>query len=278
LSGRRAESGDPIHLPALEEDIPHSLVLNYVWATSILVRPRGSGKSSSRAAGEWDLHFPLGPPRSTSPPKRQCRFGRFRICERPDIIGNPVLGKIEANSEPVVNTPPFPNPLQALSAMADETRSAVRHQQLGSVHLQSHGHSWFGRHSAWNAAESAKIESARKCQRLEPAQFGDPGNYLGRCNFGQITARHQSRKFNLDCESSSKNSQSPFLSNGKTPLRSLPVLLCVTVFSRSAKNCAPSQAHAPRRIRDIQSPGPYVCSPASWPASFSRRLFAARSA
>jgi len=173
-----------------DQDIPHSLVLNYVWQVPFFDKSTGFRKVLLKG---WQVNgisvFRSGRPLNICLQNDNAGLGDSGICERPDILGNPILSKSKRTLNEWFNTAAFSEP--APGTFGNGGRNPVRGSGINNWDLSIFKVTdipWFGRHSGWNAAESAKIEfRAEMFNVWNHAQFGDPGTTLGDANFGQIT-------------------------------------------------------------------------------------------
>jgi outer membrane receptor protein involved in Fe transport len=172
------------------QDIPHSLVFNYVWQLPFARRSNGILKVL--AAG-WQINgistFRSGRPVNICLQNDNAGLGDSGICERPDITGNPILDKSKRSLTQWFNTSAFSVP--ALGTFGNGGRNPVRGSGINNWDLSIFkvtDFPWFGRHSGWNTAETAKLEfRAEMFNVWNHPQFSDPGSTLGDADFGQIT-------------------------------------------------------------------------------------------
>jgi hypothetical protein len=173
-----------------DSDIPHSLVMNYVWELPFFKNAEGYKKA---ILGGWQVNgimtFRSGRPVNICLQNDNAGLGDGDICERPDIITNPILGRSKRTIDEYFNVDAFATP--ALGTFGNGGRNPVRGAGINNWDLSIFKVTsipWFGRHSGWNAAESAKIEfRAEMFNVWNHTQFGTPGNILGDSDFGQIT-------------------------------------------------------------------------------------------
>ena len=173
-----------------DQDIPHSLVLNYVWQLPFFDKSTGYKKALLKG---WQLNgisvFRSGRPLNICLQSDNAGLGDSGICERPDITGNPVLSKSKRTLSQWFNTAAFTEP--APGTFGNGGRNPVRGSGINNWDLSIFKVTdipWFGRHSGWNAAESAKIEfRAEMFNVWNHTQYGDPGVTLGDSSFGVIT-------------------------------------------------------------------------------------------
>jgi hypothetical protein len=175
------------------QDIPHSLVLNYIWELPFFSRSTGFRKA---VFGGWQVNgittFRSGRPVDVCLPNDNAGLGDDPtvLCEHPDITGNPILGKSQRTISHFFNTGAFTTP--APGTFGNGGRNPVRGSGINNWDLSIFKVTdipWFGRHSGVNAAESAKIEfRAEMFNVWNHTQFGDPGGTLGDSDFGQITS------------------------------------------------------------------------------------------
>ena len=173
-----------------DQDIPHSLVLNYVW--ELPFARKSSGIVKVLAAG-WQINgistFRSGRPLNICLQNDLAGLGDSGICERPDIIGNPILDKSKRTLNEWFNTSAFAEP--TLGTFGNGGRNPVRGSGINNWDLSVFKVTefpWFGRHSGWNTAENAKLEfRAEMFNAWNHPQFGDPGTTLGDADFGKIT-------------------------------------------------------------------------------------------
>jgi len=192
--GRAAPMQDAFHpereKAVADQDIPHSLVFNYVWQLPFFDKTTGFAKVFLKG---WQVNgisvFRSGRPINVCLQNDNAGLGDSGICERPDIIGNPILDKSKRTLNQWFNTAAFANP--ALGTFGNGGRNPVRGSGINNWDLSIFKVTdipWFGRHSTWNAAESAKIEfRAEMFNVWNHTQFGDPGGTFGDPNFGVIT-------------------------------------------------------------------------------------------
>ena len=192
--GRAAPMQDAFHpereKAVADQDIPHSLVFNYVWQLPFFDKTTGFAKVFLKG---WQVNgisvFRSGRPINVCLQNDNAGLGDSGICERPDIIGNPILDKSKRTLNQWFNTAAFANP--ALGTFGNGGRNPVRGSGINNWDLSIFKVTdipWFGRHSTWNAAESAKIEfRAEMFNVWNHTQYGDPGGTFGDPNFGVIT-------------------------------------------------------------------------------------------
>jgi len=174
-----------------DQDIPHSLVLNYVW--ELPLGRKSTGLVKALTAG-WQINgistFRSGRPLNICLQNDNAGLGDSGICERPDVSGNPNLGRSKRTLNEWFSTAVFSTP--ALGTFGNSGRNTVRGSGINNWDLsifKTTDIPWLGRHSGWNAAEHARIEfRAEMFNVWNHAQFGDPGTTLGDANFGQITS------------------------------------------------------------------------------------------
>jgi len=172
------------------QDIPHSLVFNYVWQLPFFDKTTGFRKVLLKG---WQVNgistFRSGRPLNVCLQNENAGLGDFGICERPDIVANPILDKSKRTLNEWFNTAAFVAP--PLGTFGNGGRNPVRGSGINNWDFSIFKVTdipWFGRHSGWNAAENAKIEfRAEMFNVWNHPQFGDPGTTLGDANFGQIT-------------------------------------------------------------------------------------------
>jgi outer membrane receptor protein involved in Fe transport len=172
------------------QDIPHSLVFNYVWQLPFARKSNGILKVL--AAG-WQINgistFRSGRPVNVCLQNDNAGLGDSGICERPDITGDPVLDKSKRTLSQWFNTSAFSVP--TLGTFGNGGRNPVRGSGINNWDLSVFkvtDFPWFGRHSGWNTAETAKLEfRAEMFNVWNHPQFSDPGSTLGDADFGQIT-------------------------------------------------------------------------------------------
>lgn len=173
-----------------DQDIPHSLVLNYVWQLPFFDKATGFRKVFLKG---WQLNgisvFRSGRPLNICLQNDNAGLGDSGICERPDIVGNPILDKSKRTLGQWFNTAAFAVP--ALGTFGNGGRNPVRGSGINNWDLSIFKVTdvpWFGRHSGWNAGESAKIEfRAEMFNVWNHTQYGDPGTTVGDASFGKIT-------------------------------------------------------------------------------------------
>lgn len=173
-----------------DQDIPHSLVINYVWQLPFFDKSTGYRKALLKG---WQVNgisvFRSGRPLNICLQNDNAGLGDSGICERPDITGNPVLSKSKRTLSQWFNTASFSEP--APGTFGNGGRNPVRGSGINNWDLSIFKVTdipWFGRHSGWNAGESAKIEfRAEMFNVWNHTQYGDPGTTLGDASFGQIT-------------------------------------------------------------------------------------------
>ncbi len=173
-----------------DQDIPQSLVFNYVWELPFARKSNGIVKVLG--AG-WQVNgistFRSGRPLNICLQNDNAGLGDSGICERPDITGNPVLDESKRSLNQWFNTSAFSIP--ALGTFGNGGRNPVRGSGINNWDLSIFkvtDFPWFGRHSGWNAAETAKLEfRAEMFNVWNHPQYADPGTTLGDANFGQIT-------------------------------------------------------------------------------------------
>jgi outer membrane receptor protein involved in Fe transport len=174
-----------------DQDIPHSLVLNYIWELPFARKSNGIVKV---LASGWQINgistFRSGRPLNICLQNDNAGLGDSGICERPDVTGNPILDKSKRTLNEWFNTAVFSTP--ALGTFGNSGRNSVRGSGINNWDLSIFkvtDFPWFGRHSGWYAAENAKLEfRAEMFNAWNHPQFGDPGTTLGDANFGQITS------------------------------------------------------------------------------------------
>jgi len=175
-----------------DQDIPHSLVFNYVWQLPFFNKSTGfkralldgwqvNGISTFRSGRPVDVCLPNDNAGLADDPSV--------VCEHPDITGNPILGRSQRTISHFFNTDAFTAP--ALGTFGNGGRNVVRGSGINNWDLSIFKVTnipWFGRHSGWNAAESAKIEFRAELFNVwNHTQFGDPGGTFGDPDFGVIT-------------------------------------------------------------------------------------------
>jgi outer membrane receptor protein involved in Fe transport len=173
-----------------DQDIPQSLVFNYVWQLPFFNKTNGYKKV---LLDGWQVNgittFRSGRPLNICLQNENAGLGDFGICERPDIVANPILDKSKRTLGQWFNTAAFAQP--TLGTFGNGGRNPVRGSGINNWDLSIFKVTqipWFGRHSGWYAAENAKIEfRAEMFNVWNHPQFGDPGTTLGDANFGQIT-------------------------------------------------------------------------------------------
>jgi outer membrane receptor protein involved in Fe transport len=173
-----------------DQDIPQSLVFNYVWQLPFFNKTTGYKKA---LLDGWQVNgittFRSGRPLNICLQNENAGLGDFGICERPDIIANPILNKSARTLDQWFNTAAFAQP--ALGTFGNGGRNPVRGSGINNWDLSIFKVTeipWFGRHSGWYAAENAKIEfRAEMFNVWNHPQFGDPGTTLGDASFGKIT-------------------------------------------------------------------------------------------
>jgi len=172
------------------QDIPHSLVLNYVWQLPFFDKTTGFRKALLKG---WQVNgistFRSGRPVNVCLQNDNAGLGDSGICERPDITGNPILSKSSRTLDEWFNVGAFSVPAQG--TFGNGGRNPVRGSGINNWDLSIFKVTdipWFGRHSGWNAAESAKIEfRAEMFNVWNHTQYGDPGGTMGDSDFGKIT-------------------------------------------------------------------------------------------
>ena len=108
-----------------DSDIPHSLVMNYVWELPFYKNAEGLKKArSGRLAGERDYDFPFGRPVNICLPNDNAGLGDGDVCERPDIIANPILDRSKRTINEYFNVDAFATP--ALGTFGNGGRNPVR--------------------------------------------------------------------------------------------------------------------------------------------------------
>jgi outer membrane receptor protein involved in Fe transport len=173
-----------------DSDIPHSLVMNYVWELPFFHKSEGLKKA---VLGGWQVNgimtFRSGRPINICLPNDNAGLGDGDVCERPDIIANPILDRSKRTIEEYFNVDAFATP--ALGTFGNGGRNPVRGPGINNWDLSIFKVTsipWFGRHSNWNAAESAKIEFRAEMFNIwNHTQFGNPGSTLGAEDFGVVT-------------------------------------------------------------------------------------------
>jgi outer membrane receptor protein involved in Fe transport len=174
-----------------DQDIPHSLVFNYVWELPFARKSTGIVKV---LASGWQVNgistFRSGRPLNICLQNDNAGLGDGGICERPDIVGNPILDKSKRTLGEWFNRDAFAMPAQG--TFGNGGRNPVRGSGINNWDLSIFkvtDFPWFGRHQGWNAAETAKLEfRAEMFNVWNHPQYGDPGTTFGDANFGQITS------------------------------------------------------------------------------------------
>jgi outer membrane receptor protein involved in Fe transport len=172
-----------------DSDIPHSLVLNYVWELPFFQKSKGFRKA---ALGGWQVNgistFRSGRPINICLPNDNAGLGDTGICERPDVVANPILGRSKRSITEWFNIAAFTTPVQG--TFGNGGRNPVRGPGINNWDLSVFKVTdipWFGRHSGFYAAESAKIEfRAEMFNVWNHTSFGNPGATVGHSDFGQI--------------------------------------------------------------------------------------------
>jgi outer membrane receptor protein involved in Fe transport len=173
-----------------DQDIPQSLVLNYIWDLPFFHKTTGFRKVL--LAG-WQVNgiatFRSGRPVDICLQNDNAGLGDTGICQRPDIVGNPILDRSKRTSAEWFNIAAFQSPVQG--AFGNGGRNPVRGPGINNWDMsfsKSTDIPWFGRHSGWAAAESAKIEfRGAMFNVFNHTSFGNPGPTVGDSSFGQIT-------------------------------------------------------------------------------------------
>jgi hypothetical protein len=162
-----------------DQDIPHSLVFNYVWQLPFFNKSTGfkkalldgwqvNGISVFRSGRPLDICLPTDNAGLADDPNS--------VCERPDIVGNPILSKSNRSINEWFNVAAFQMP--APGTFGNGGRNPVRGSGINNWDLSIFKVTsipWFGRHSGVNAAENAKIEfRAEMFNVWNHTQFGDP--------------------------------------------------------------------------------------------------------
>jgi len=113
--GRASPMQDAFHpereKAVADQDIPHSLVFNYVWQLPFFDKTKGFKKVFLRG---WQVNgisvFRSGRPINVCLQGDTAGLGDSGICERPDITGNPVLPKSQRTLNQWFNTAAFSEP------------------------------------------------------------------------------------------------------------------------------------------------------------------------
>src|SRR4029077_10877387 len=173
-----------------DQDIPQSLVFNYVWQLPFFNKTTGFKKA---LLDGWQVNgistFRSGRPLNICLQNENAGLGDVGICERPDIIATPILDKSKRTLNEWFNTAAFAQP--TLGTFGNGGRNPVRGSGINNWDLSIFkvtNFPWFGRHQSWKTAEAAKLEfRAEMFNVWNHPQFGDPGTTLGDANFGQVT-------------------------------------------------------------------------------------------
>lgn len=191
--GRARPVQDSYH-PDLEksvtdQDIPHSLVMNFVWELPFFQKSTGFRKV---LLGDWQMNgiatFRSGRPVDVCLNQDNAGLGDSAICERPNITGNPVLSDSKRTLGRYFNVDAFSVP--TLGTFGNGGKNPIRGPGINTWDMsffKSLVIPWFGRHDGWAARESAKIEfRAEMFNIFNHTQFGNPHATLGNGNFGTI--------------------------------------------------------------------------------------------
>ena len=143
-----------------DQDIPHSLVVSYSWEI-----PAFAHSASWRKAvlGGWQVNgisvFRSGQPLNPCLGGDNAGLGDGGICERPDIVGNPVLDKSKRTLSQYFNTAAFVAPQPGVFGTG--WRDPIRGPGINNWDLSFFKNTdipWFGKKWKGWAAESATIQ------------------------------------------------------------------------------------------------------------------------
>lgn len=198
------------------QDITHSLVLNYVWEIPIF---RNSKGFVNGILGGWHLNgittFRSGMPQTVCLDNDYAGLADGGLCERPDLITNPMLSKGDRTLNEYFDTAAFVSP--AAGTFGTAGRSVIRGPGINNWDMslfKDFSLPWFGSRAGWVASESAKLRfEAGFFNAWNHAQFSSigtefvpqkdgagnpiPGSTAFNSSFGKVTGDYGPREIQL---------------------------------------------------------------------------------
>jgi len=194
-------------------DQPHRFVLNTTYELPF-GRGKAFGSNWNRVAegvlGGWQVNgimtFRSGRPVNICLPNDNAGLGDGDICERPDIIANPILDRSKRTINEYFNVDAFATP--ALGTFGNGGRNPVRGAGINNWDLsifKDFTIPWFGRHQGWLADENATLQFRTEFfNAWNHTQFSSINTVFqtqgagmpsgSSTGFGQVSAAHDPRE------------------------------------------------------------------------------------